>query len=464
MKLVMKFGGTSVGDGKKIRHVAELAKSYFDQGNQVVLITSALAGVTDELLEVASNACEHGKVTTVTEIIASLKSKHFAAVGDAVTNKKIKADVIEFLTEKIDELEKALIGICYLGELTVRSKDNISSYGERLAAPIVSGALSSLGVPSKYYTGGEAGIITTDVFGNAKPLPKTYSLIDERLTPGLKSSIQVVTGFIGENEDGNITTLGRSGSDYSASIVGVGIQADEIWLWKEVDGIMSANPKIVPSARTIKHISYKEAMELSSLGAEVLHPRAIEPSMKHHIPVRVKSTFKPDFEGTLVISEDRMSKNVVKAVSMIKKISLINVSSAEMVGSVGKVGQIFSALADKNVSVRLISQGSESGLSFIVNEADRAKTVKAIKTELGDTYNVDFRSDIAVVAVVGAGMAGTPGVACRVFTALGKESINIIMISQGSSEYNISCVVSNADVNKAVASLHAEFELDKSDY
>ena len=462
MKLVMKFGGTSVGDGKRIRHVAELAKSYFDQGHQVVLITSALAGVTDELLDAASNAYEHGKVTAVTEMIASLKAKHFAAVNDAVTDKKIRENAVEFLTAKIDELEKVLIGICYLGELTVRSKDNISSYGERLAAPIVSGAIASLGVSSHFYTGGEAGIITTDVFGNAKPLPKTYPLIDERLTPGLKSSIQVVTGFIGENEDGNITTLGRSGSDYSASIIGVGIQADEIWLWKEVDGIMSANPKIVPSACTIKYISYQEAMELSSLGAEVLHPRAIEPSMKHHIPVRVKSTFKPDFEGTLVISENKMSKNVVKAVSMIKKISLVNVSSAEMVGSVGKIARIFSALADKNVNVRLISQGSESSLSFIINEADRAKTVKAIKTELGDAYDVDFRSDISVVAVVGAGMAGTPGVARRVFTALGKENINIIMISQGSSEYNISCVVNSADVNKAVASLHAEFELDKA--
>jgi aspartate kinase len=462
MKLVMKFGGTSVGDGKKIRHVAELAKGYFDQGNQVVLVTSALAGVTDELLNIASDAYEHGKVTAVAEVIASLKSKHFAAVDEAVTNKKAKAEIIEFLTVRIDELEKVLIGICYLGELTLRSKDNISSYGERLAAPIVSGALISLGVPSKYYTGGEAGIVTTDVFGNAKPLAKAYSLIDERLTPGLKSSVQVVTGFIGENEEGNITTLGRSGSDYSASIIGVGLNADEIWLWKEVDGIMSANPKIVPSACTIKYISYQEAMELSSLGAEVLHPRAIEPSMKHHIPVRVKSTFKPDFDGTLVISENKMSKNVVKAVSMIKKISLVNVSGAEMAGSVGKIAQIFSALAEKNVNVRLISQGSESSISFIVNEADRAKTVKAIKTELGDSYNVDFRSDISVVAVVGAGMAGPPGVARRVFTALGNENINIIMISQGSSEYNISCVVNSADVNKAVASLHAEFELDKS--
>ncbi|MCL2550318.1 MAG: aspartate kinase [Methanimicrococcus sp.] len=463
MKIVMKFGGTSVGDGKKICHVAELVKRYFDKGDQVVLVTSALAGVTDELLEIAGNGCEHGKVTAVTEFIASLKSQHFAAVNDAVSDEAIKAGVIEFLTTRIDELEKALIGICYLGELTARSRDNISSYGERLAAPIVSGAISALGIPSKYYTGGEAGIITTDAFGGAKPLPKSYDLINSRLTPDLKNSIQVVTGFIGENEEGSITTLGRSGSDYTASILGVGVKADEIWLWKEVDGIMTTNPKIVPSARTIQYISYQEAMELSSLGAEVLHPRTIEPSMKHHIPVRVKSTFKPDFDGTLVVSENIKSKNVVKAVSMIKKVSLINVSSAEMVGYIGKVAGIFTILAEKNVGVRLISQGSESSISFIVNDSDSAKTVKSLKAGLGDSYKIDSRSDIAVTAVVGAGMAGTPGVARRVFTALGKENINIIMISQGSSEYNISCVVSSSDVNKAVAALHSEFELDKPD-
>ena len=463
MKIVMKFGGTSVGDGKKIHHVAELAKSYYDNGDQVVLVTSALAGVTDQLLETAISSRDQGKVTVVTEFITALKSQHFTAVGEAINDEKIKAEVIAFLTNRIDELEKALIGICYLGELTARSKDNISSYGERLAAPIVSGAFRSIGVDSKDFTGGEAGIITTDIFGGAKPLQKSYEIIHERLTPNLEKSIQVVTGFIGENEDGNITTLGRSGSDYTASIVGVGIKADEIWLWKEVDGIMTANPKIVSTARTIQYISYQEAMELSSLGAEVLHPRAIEPSMIHHIPVRVKSTFKPDFEGTLVVTENKMSKNVVKAVSMIKKATLINVSGAEMVDSVGKLADIFSIIADKKVGVRLISQGSESSISFIVNDADRTKTVKALKSELGDAYTVDYRSDVSVVAVVGAGMAGTPGVARRVFTALGKENISIIMISQGSSEYNISCVVSSADVNKAVVALHAEFELDKAE-
>ena len=458
---MMKFGGTSVGDGKRIRHVAELAKSYYDKGDQVVLVTSALAGVTDQLLDAAAAGYENGKVTLVTEFITALKQQHFSAAGEAIDDEKIKAEVIGFLTNCVDELEKALIGICYLGELTLRSRDNISSYGERLAAPIVSGALRSMGVDSKDYTGGEAGIITTDAFGGAKPLSKSYDLIHKKLTPGLKKSIQVVTGFIGVNEEGTVTTLGRSGSDYTASIIGVGIQADEIWLWKEVDGIMTANPKVVPSARTIHFISYQEAMELSSLGAEVLHPKAIEPSMMHNIPVRVKSTFKPDFDGTLVITESRKSKNVVKAVSMIKKVSLINVSSPEMVDSVGKLAVIFSILANKKVGVRLVSQGSESSISFIVNEADRAKTVKALKAELGEAYTVDYRSDVSVVAVVGAGMAGTPGVARRVFTALGKENISIIMISQGSSEYNISCVVSSAEVSTAVVALHAEFELDK---
>lgn len=460
MKIVMKFGGTSVANGENIRHVARLLKNYFEKGNKIVMVTSALAGVTDDLIE-TSNICIDGKISSVSEFIVKISQKHYTAAKESIDDPHIREEVISHLSIRIDELEKILIGICYLGELTARSKDNISSYGERLAAPIISGALRSLGVPSTYYTGGEAGIVTTDVYGNARPLQKSYENIYEILTPGLENSIQIVTGYIGENESKNITTLGRSGSDYSASILGVGIKADEIWLWKEVDGIMTANPKIVPSAKTLNFVSYKEAMELASLGAEILHPRTIEPAMKYKIPVRVKSTFKPDFEGTLVIAEDNKSKNVVKSISVIKKVSLINVSSAEMVGSVGYIGRLFTSLADKNISVRLVSQGSESSISFIVNDSDKTKTIKAIKAEFQDRVHIEYRSDISVIGVVGAGMAGTPGVSRRVFTALGKQNINIIMISQGSSEYNISCVVSTADTVKAVESLHQEFELDK---
>jgi len=458
----MKFGGTSVGDGKKIRHVAQLLKKYYEEGNQIVVVTSALGGVTDMLMENANFASTKGKVTLVKEFKTELTNKHHEAVKEAIENPKIAEEVIQILDIRIDELEKALIGICYLGELTPRSIDYISSYGERLAAPIISGAIRSLGVPSTEYTGGEAGIITTGDYGNARPLEKTYELVEKRLSCRLESQIQVVTGFIGENEDGIITTLGRSGSDFSASILGAALKADEIWLWKEVNGIMTTDPRIVPEAKTIPRISYSEAMELSYFGANVLHPRAIEPAMREHIPVRVKNTFDPLFEGTLVVADKFQCRHVVKAVSLIKNVALINISGAEMAGTIGTVARLFTALANAGVNIVMISQGSsESNLSFVVSEAHVEPALKALHSEFNREIVREIISDkdVCVVAVVGAGMAGTPGVAKRVFGALGNSMINIIMISQGSSQYNISFVVGENEAISAVRTLHQEFEL-----
>ncbi|HII01268.1 TPA: aspartate kinase [Methanosarcinaceae archaeon] len=462
MRLVMKFGGSSVGDGKKIRHVAQLLMKYYEEGNQIVVVTSALGGVTDMLMENANFASTKGKVTLVKEFKTELTNKHHEAVKEAIDNPKIAEEVLQILDIRIDELEKALIGICYLGELTPRSIDYISSYGERLAAPIISGAIRSLGVSSTEYTGGEAGIITTGDYGNARPLEKTYELVEKRLGCRLESQIQVVTGFIGENEDGIITTLGRSGSDFSASILGASLKADEIWLWKEVNGIMTTDPRIVPEAKTIPRISYSEAMELSYFGANVLHPRSIEPAMREHIPVRVKNTFDPLFEGTLVVADKFQCRHVVKAVSLIKNVALINISGAEMAGTIGTVARLFTTLANAGVNIVMISQGSsESNLSFVVSEAHVEKAVKALHGEFNRKIIREIISDkeVCVVAVVGAGMAGTPGVAKRVFGALGNSMINIIMISQGSSQYNISFVVREKDAIPAVRTLHQEFEL-----
>ncbi len=203
------------------------------------------------------------------------------------------------VSDKLSELEKAYIGICYLGELTTRSLDYISSYGEQLAAPILAGVLRDMGIPSQPYTGSEAGIVTDSNYGDAKPLEKTYIQIPQRLLP-LKG-VPVVTGFIAKDEKGTITTLGRGGSDLSASLIGAAIDADEIWFWKETSGIMTTDPKIVPETKTIPIISYREAMELSYFGAKVLHPRAIEPAIRKGIPVRVKCTFDPDAPGTQVV-------------------------------------------------------------------------------------------------------------------------------------------------------------------
>ena len=272
-----------------------------------------------------------------------------------------------------------------------------------------------------------------------------------------------MTGFIAQNKQGIITTLGRGGSDFSASIIGAAVQADEIWLWKEVHGIMTTDPKIVPQARSIPNISYVEAMELSYFGAKVLHPRAIEPAIRHGIPVRVKNTFEPDFPGTLVVADQVPSEDVVKAVTLIKKVALVNISGAEMVGTIGTAAKVFTILANAGVNIIMISQGSsESNMSIVVDEAHLEDAVKAVNSEMetGIVGDVAHDSDICVVAVVGAGMAGIPGVAGKVFNALGRAGLNMIMISQGSSQHNISFVVSEKEAIEAVKVLHSEFELE----
>ena len=460
----MKFGGTSVGDGKRIRHVAELVKQFNDKGDEVVLVTSALSGVTDSLLKNATAASEDGKTSLVKEFIADLTKQHHNAAHEAINDNEIVEKVSKEIDSRIEELEKALTGICYLGELTARSIDYISSYGERLAAPIICGSLNSMGVSSESFTGGEAGIITNDNFGSALPLEDSYPLLKERLAPLLSGKIPVIAGFIAQTKSGIITTLGRGGSDFTASIIGAAIEADEIWLWKEVHGIMTTDPRIVPEAKRIPVISYIEAMELSYFGAKVLHPKAIEPAIKHGIPVRVKNTFEPDSPGTIVVKDQNMSENIVKAVTVIRNVALINISGAGMVGTIGVAARVFTTLANAGVNIVMISQGSsEANISIVVDEPHLKKAVKAIKSEFknGIIKEITPDRDISVVAVIGAGMAGTPGVAGRVFDALGKAGVNVIMISQGSSQHNISFAVSADGDKKAVRILHKEFGLDK---
>ncbi|ADI74856.1 aspartate kinase [Methanohalobium evestigatum Z-7303] len=463
MRIVMKFGGTSIADGNNIRYVAQLLKDYYNSGYEVVAVTSALGSVTDGLLSNAIEVSKKGKVSQIKEFISDLTHKHYSAVHEAIDDEEIIDETIQTIDCRVDELEKALIGICYLGELTPRSIDYISSYGERLAAPIVSGAIRSIGIKSKMYTGGDVGIVTDNEYGSAKPLEQSYQRVGETLRTDLSECIPVVTGFIAENKDGVITTLGRGGSDFSASIIGASIDADEIWLWKEVHGIMTTDPKIVPEARSMSWISYAEAMELSYFGARVLHPRAIEPAIRNGIPVRVKNTFEPNFSGTLVVSEQKPTEDVVKAVTLIKKVSLVNISGAGMVGTIGTAARVFNSLADANVNIIMISQASsESNMSIVVDEDHLEAAVNAINSEFDKNVikDVTYDNNICVVAVVGAGMAGIPGVSGRVFSSLGKDNINVVAISQGSSQHNISFVVSEEEAFDAVRVLHKEFELE----
>jgi len=459
-RLVMKFGGVSVADGKRLRNVGEMAKQFRDEGNEVVIVTSALQGVTDQLLECARKAAKEGNTAEVEDFIKKLTERHNQAAADAIQDPDILKEVQEVTEDKLSDLEKAYVGICYLGEITPRSLDYISGYGEQLAAPILSGVIRDLGIASKAYTGGDAGIITTSDYGDARPLDKTYDLIPERLMP--LEGIPVITGFIAKDERGITTTLGRGGSDFSASIIGAAIGADEIWFWKETQGVLTTDPKIVPEAKPIPVISYKEAMELSFFGAKVLHPRAIEPAIRKGIPVRVKCTFDITSPGTQIVHRDILKKDVIKAVTLSKNVALLNISGAGMIGAPGVAARAFTAMARAGVNIIMISQSSsEANISVVVDARHLEKAEGALVTEFPSDLikEITHDKDISVVAVVGSGMAGTPGVSARVFSAMGQARINVMMISQAASEHNISFVVSSKDAEKAVQELHREFGL-----
>jgi len=380
-RLVMKFGGSSVADGAKLRNVGELVKSLSDE-NEIVVVTSALGGVTDDLLQCARASANGGKVEEIVTFVDRLSKRHIQALMEAVREPGIVKELKDVIIQRLGELEKAYIGICYLGELSPRSIDRISSYGERLAAPILSGVLRDLGLKSRYYSGGEAGIITTSDYGNAKPLEKTYELLAQRLTP--LDGVPVVTGFIAEDERGNITTLGRGGSDFSASLIGAAIGADEIWFWKDTTGVLTTDPRIVSEAKNIPVISYREAMEMSCFGAKVLHPRAIEPAIRNGIPVRVKCTFDPQDPGTLIVKEDVAKEDVIKAVTLSKNVALLTISGAGMIGTPGIAARAFSALANSGVNIIMISQGSsEHNISFVVSMTEAERAVQELHREFG---------------------------------------------------------------------------------
>jgi aspartate kinase len=459
MRIVMKFGGVSVKDGASILHSAKLVKRYVE--NEIVVVVSAMAGVTDSLIDIANRCCKERSHGQIKLFLAELTKRHYEAVETAVKNEEIKNKVYNTLSNLFDELEKVLLGISYLGELTNRSRDYILSFGERLLAPIFSACLISLGVDSVALTGGDAGIITDRNFGRAKPLPKSYELIRNRLEPliTIKKTVPVVTGFIGTTEDGIITTLGRGGSDLTATLIASAIDADEVWLWKEVDGIMTADPKIIPNAKVIPEISYQEAMELSHFGAKILHPKALEPVMKKKIPVRIKNTFNPDAKGTVIKEDTKSSKNIVKALSLIERVAIVNVSGAGF-DFAEIMAEVFKRLAEAKVNVIMVAQSSsELNLSIVVEKSDLKKAMEALSGLNNGNVKISKKENIAVVSAVGAGMAGTPGVAGRIFSALGRNKINVIMISQSCSEYNVSFAVAKEDGKKALKVIHDEFKL-----
>jgi bifunctional aspartokinase / homoserine dehydrogenase 1 len=467
MLIVMKFGGTSVGSAERIAEAANLVLKSVNEGHQVVVVTSAMSGVTNKLIAAAENAVKgHWHVSVRDELYEPHRNAAHLLVKDDAGRRR---EVLQSMWKHIERFETLCKGLSMIHELSPRTLDAISGLGEMLCAPLLAGAIAAHGKPSSALEASEL-IVTNNQFGQAEPLmDKTREKMRTRLLPLLEAGeIPVITGFIGANEDGVTTTLGRGGSDYSASIIGAALDADEIWIWTDVDGVMSANPAEVPEARTLRDISYSEAAEMAYYGAKVLHYKTILPAYKQNIPVRILNTFNPMHEGTRVSVEGRPSSRGVKAVTSIRNVSLISISGKGMQGIPGIAAKTFDAVAAEKANVLMIMQASsENNICFVVNANEAGRVVTALRAALavdllqGHIEDISADNSIAIVAVVGDKMKGTTGISAKVFGAMGENQINVIAISQGSSEVNISLIVAAQDAAKAVMAIHQAFELHK---
>ena len=463
----MKFGGTSVGSAERISQAAQLAVDTARKGHQVVVVTSAMSKVTDALIGAARQASSGNWDPKLRQ---ELFERH-KAVADALigSDPKRHAAVLDALSTRLDRFEKLCFGLSMVHELTPRLLDAISGMGEMLAAPLLSAAIAAKGVQSEAVDATEV-VVTTDQFGGAEPLmDETRSMASKRLRPIVDAGgIPVVTGFIGATTEGVMTTLGRGGSDYSASIVGAALDASEVWIWTDVDGVMTANPSEVPEARTLSEISYSEASELAYYGAKVLHYKTILPAFRKRIPVRILNSFNPSHPGTRVTVEGDPSASGVKAVTSIRGVILVAINGTGMQGIPGIVAKTFDAVAEQQANVLMISQASsENNICFVLSATEAPRVVAALRHALevellrGHIEEVTAEQQVAIVAAIGDRMRGTPGIAATVFSALGKAGINVIAISQGSSERNISLVVTEKDAAEAVRAIHRAFQLDQ---
>ncbi|MFL6391586.1 MAG: aspartate kinase [Nitrososphaeraceae archaeon] len=464
----MKFGGTAINSADKVIHIANLIKSQNEKGtNEIIGVISAVRGITDKISSIPLNV--KSDKLSITDFLNNARHIHLNIIEQAIKNEKLKNEARSVVTTLTNELEDILTGILLLGEITPKSLDYLMSFGERLSTPIVSFALRDIGLSSEYLTGKEAGILTDSNYGEARPLIDTTRLrVVHKIEPLLKLNIiPLVTGFIGADQNGNTTTIGRGGSDYTATIIASSINADEVWFLGDVDGLMTADPKIVNDARVIREVSFAEAMEMALFGAKYMHPRALEPVMDTKIPVRIRNAFRLEHQGT-VISQNltKISQKTVKSISAIRHTALIDVSGGGMVGAPGTAAKIFDALAKNRVNIMMISQSpSESSISIVVRRDELDKAIMTLDLNLlGKVVKrVNVNNDVAVIAVVGSGMRGIKGVAARVFNAVAKGNVNVIMIAQGSSELNLAFVVNDSDCEQVVRALHDEFELGKID-
>jgi aspartate kinase len=454
----MKFGGTSVGSAEAVERVIAIVAKR--PAEEVVVVASAMSGVTD-LLQNGLTAAAAGEAARAEEVITALRDKHHTA-ADALLGEE-KPVILETIDSILSDYERFCDSVAVLGELTPRALDYTMGLGERMSVRLIAGALRAAGITAQACDATQL-IATDSRFQNAAPdLQTTRQQVNAVLCPLLEEGIvPVVTGFIGATPEGIPTTLGRGGSDYSAALIGACLDSDEVWIWTDVDGVMSSDPRVIPEARTLETLSHLEVSELAYFGAKVLHPRTIRPVIESAIPVRVKNTFNTGHPGTLILQEAPATTHGVKAVTAIRDMSLVTVTGMGMLGVPGIAARTFTAVARTGTNVLLISQASsEQNICFAVPESHSLAVMAELESEFAreierrDIDRIEEDRSITIITAVGAQMRHRPGIAGKIFTATGEAGVNVIAIAQGASECSISLVVAADDADDALRSIHA---------
>ena len=467
MRIVMKVGGGALKDAAGVEQVAKVTKSYVEKGHEIILTVSALGGVTDSLIDIMGRIASPKK-NWIDGAIDSLAATHIGAIR-AIKDEKIAQRSIKTVRTQLDDLRNVVLGMTHVGELTPRSRDLLLSFGERLSTPIIASAIEAAGMKTRPLTGGEAGILTDENFGGAEPLMNVTSMQAKQvLEPILSEGVMpVISGFIGMTQQGIITTLGRGGSDYTAAIIGLSMNADELWFWKDVPGIMTADPSLCKNSKLIDKIAFDEAIEIAHFGARVIHPRALEVGLESDLTYRIKNIWSPEGEGTLIVrsADSKEGKGAtIRAISVIDRVYLINIAGARLVGTPSVAARVLGLLANESIDVLMISQSSsEANMSIAVPGAVADEAMNTLELSLlGSKLVREIKGEegYCIVAAVGRGMRGTPGVAAKVFKSMADRCINIRTIAQGSSELNISFMVDRKDEKAAVQALHDDFGLD----
>jgi aspartate kinase len=449
--IVMKFGGTSVESYEAIERVTGIVKNNL--ARRPIVVVSAMGKTTNKLLNLAIEAAG-GRRDQALSIVDEIRAHHLTA-GLALAGAQA-ADLDRHIRSHFEWLEELVKGLSIVGELSPRSMDAIASVGERLSSLVVSYAFRTAGMATQHVDSRRV-IITDDQFTHAQPIfEDTYPLLEERVASLAKDYVVVMGGFIGSTRDGQTTTLGRGGSDYSASIVGAGVGAEEIQIWTDVDGMLTTDPRIVPGGHRVKHITFAEAAELAYFGAKVLHPATVVPAIEKNIPVSILNSLRPEAPGTRISAEPVPCRNPVKSISSKRNITVLNVRSTRMLLAHGFLRRIFEVFDRYNTSVDMVST-SEVSVSLTVDNTDH---LKEICEELRQFADVSSDTGQAIVCLVGEDIRRSPGIAGRAFQVIRDK--NIRMISQGASLLNLGFVIDEKDLAPAVSALHREFfsELD----